>query len=113
MNKAKPTTPNSQLNSGFVRGLMVYGGSDYKKVSEKQRVGFCNWLLVECLSKCPYRDEFIKHFSTGGDQYERRRIAQMIERDGFITMIDIVDGVFHSTRDPERLVNYAGETGVR
>lgn len=113
MNNAKPAPLNNQRDSNFVRCLMIYGGSDYMQISEQQRIGFCNWLLVECLSECPYQDEFIKHFSAGGDPFERRRIANMIERDGFITMNDIVDAVFHSTRNPDGLVNYAGEDGVR
>lgn len=115
------TTPNEkclvkkldQYFSDFEISMMWYGGEVSSKRSEQERIAFCNRLLVECLDEFPYREEFIKHFSAGGDMKKRRAIAALLARDTYISMGDIVDAVFHSTRDPSGLMNHAGENGVR
>lgn len=99
--------------SEFVTTFLFYGGGRCRMVSEQQRLGFCNWLLVEFLEECPYRDAFIQLFSAGGDMAERQRIASLLESDGYIVMSDLVDAVFYATTDTARLVNYVGENGVR
>ncbi len=114
LKKAKSKFPLPTPMSEFVTTFLRYGGGNrHVPVSEQQRLGFCNWLLVEYLEECPYRDAFIQHFSAGGDMAERLRIAALIEIDGYIVMGDLVDAVFYATTDTARLVNYAGDDGVR
>lgn len=97
----------------FADQLMAYGGGRYNKVSEQQRLGFCNWLLMEFLEECPYRNDFIRHFSANGNLERRKEIARVLARDTYISMADLVDAVFQCTTDPERLANYAGADGCK
>lgn len=113
LKQAQSKFPHPSPVSEFVSIFLTYGGGRHFGVNEQQRLAFCNYLLVECLEECSYSHEFIQHFSTGGDTYERQRIASLIETHGYISMGDIVDAVFYSSTDTDRLVNYAGEDGVR
>lgn len=111
--RAKSKFPWPEPKSEFVRTFLTYGGGFYAITTEQHRLAFCNWLLVECMQEFPHRDAFVQHFSAGGDIAERQRIAELIESDGCILMSDIVDAAFQCARIPDRLVNYAGEDGVR
>lgn len=98
----------------FTRIFMAYGGGDaFVRVSEQRRLGFCNWLLLECLEEYPRREQFIKAFSAGGTKAHRVREARFLATYPHITVGDLVDAALQSCTDPEALVNYAGDDGCK
>lgn len=117
LNGIEFVTREPSLNSipdEFTSIFMAYGGGgEFARVSEPQRLGFCNWLLVECLEEYPRRDLFIKAFSAGGTRADREIEAKCLALYPHITMGDLADAIFQSCTDPEGLVNYAGEDGCK
>lgn len=116
MNNVEFVTREPLLDSApdkFTSVFLSYGGGQFARVSEPQRLGFCNWLLLECLEEYPRREQFIKAFSAGGTKAHREREARFLATYPHITVGDLADAIFQSCTDPEALVNYAGEDGCQ
>lgn len=62
---------------------------------EAKRLRFCNYftMLAE-LDLYPHRAEFIRAFSTGGSEEDRRREASRLAEFHLISAIDVADGAY-------------------